>query len=279
MSIQKNLMVTVSGGRSSAFMARHIQQSEKYKDYNKVYVFCNTGMERPETIDFLKNIEMKWEIPLKKIEGVYSNTLGVGVGYKIVDYDNISMTAKPFSEAIEHINKGDYNGLPNSGAPYCSSMLKTIPSKKLCDKLFGVNNYYKAIGFRSEDMPHRVSFAQIKDDKKNKRKLFYPLIEDFDIPVGLEYLNQFWKREKFKLELHGKYGNCELCWKKSDNNLVDVIKHGTRFIDWFEKEEEKYGNTSFRDWKSIKDLVKMASLPSTMQIDFSNKSEVCVCSF
>ena len=49
-----NLMVTVSGGRSSAFMAYHILHDEKYKHYNKVFVFCNTRMERPETIDLLR---------------------------------------------------------------------------------------------------------------------------------------------------------------------------------------------------------------------------------
>ena len=47
---KKNLLVTVSGGRSSARMARHIQNHTKYADYNKVFVFCNTGMERPETL-------------------------------------------------------------------------------------------------------------------------------------------------------------------------------------------------------------------------------------
>ena len=35
-------------------MAYHIHTSEKYKGYNKAYVFANTGMERPETIEFLK---------------------------------------------------------------------------------------------------------------------------------------------------------------------------------------------------------------------------------
>jgi hypothetical protein len=34
-----NLMVTVSGGRSSAMMARHIQTNEKYANYKKVFVF------------------------------------------------------------------------------------------------------------------------------------------------------------------------------------------------------------------------------------------------
>lgn len=40
-----NLLICVSGGRSSARMARKIQLSKKYRKYNKLYVFCNTGME------------------------------------------------------------------------------------------------------------------------------------------------------------------------------------------------------------------------------------------
>ena len=61
--MEKNILVTVSGGRSSAMMARHIQTNDKYKNCNKIYVFANTGMERIETINFLKNIEKEWKIP------------------------------------------------------------------------------------------------------------------------------------------------------------------------------------------------------------------------
>lgn len=120
----KNLLVTVSGGRSSACMARHIQTYPKYTDYNKAFVFCNTGMERPETIDFLKNIVKYWEIPLTIIEGVYSTEKGVGVGYKVVDFETMDMQAQTFANMIAHYNKGHYNGLPNMGAPYCSDYLK-----------------------------------------------------------------------------------------------------------------------------------------------------------
>lgn len=35
----------------------NIQTHSKYADYNKVFIFCNTGMERPETIAFLKDID------------------------------------------------------------------------------------------------------------------------------------------------------------------------------------------------------------------------------
>ncbi len=274
MKIQNNLMVTVSGGRSSAMMARHIQTSEKYKDFNKVYVFCNTGMEREETINFLKNIEKHWKIPLIKIEGVYSKNLGTGVSYKIVDWHELDMNAKTFSNANMHKSKGEFKGMPNSAAPYCSDMLKTQPAKKLCDKIFGVNNYVKAIGFRSEDMPKRITFAEIKEDKKR----IFPLLTDFELPISQLDLNKYWNKQPFKLELHGKFGNCELCWKKSDNNLIDNIIYGTRFIEWYQKEEKKYNNTSFRNHKSIDDFVKLAQLPRTPEIDFG-EDDKCVCNF
>ena len=146
----KNLLVTVSGGRSSARMARHIQTHPKYADYNKVYVFCNTGMERPETITFLKNIVKYWEIPLTIIEGVYSTEKGVGVGYKVVDFDTMDMEAKVFANMIAHYNKGHYNGLPNMGAPYCSDYLKSNPTKKFANDIFGKgkDSYQLAIGYR-----------------------------------------------------------------------------------------------------------------------------------
>lgn len=271
-----SLMVTVSGGRSSAMMARHIQTNEKYANYEKVFVFCNTGMERPETIDFLKNIEKYWEMPIVKIEGVYSNDLGTGVKYKIVDWKNMNMTAKPFSKMIEHKNKVIFDGLPNQYAPYCSENLKTLPAKKLCDDIFGVNKYKIAIGFRKEDMPKRISWAEIKEQKQK----IFPLLTDFYNPISQLDLNKYWKKQPFKLEMHGKYGNCELCWKKSDNNLIENILYGTRFIEWFEKEEQKYNSVSFRGHKSIADLVKLSELPRTIKMELETEDDFnCVCSF
>jgi 3'-phosphoadenosine 5'-phosphosulfate sulfotransferase (PAPS reductase)/FAD synthetase len=73
----KGLMIAVSGGRSSAMMARHIQISEKYKDLEKLYVFANTGMERPETIEFLqkRNIKEAFRILLHYYDKLYQKAL------------------------------------------------------------------------------------------------------------------------------------------------------------------------------------------------------------
>ena len=270
-------MVTVSGGRSSAMTARHIQTSEKYKDYNKLYIFANTGQERKETIDFLKNIVKYWDIELNIVEGVYSDVLGVGVGYKLVDFDNMSMNSEPFEGVIMHKNKGVYDGLPNSEAPYCSENMKTTPCKKFADEIFGTNNYIKTIGFRKEDMPKRITLAEAKIDTTR----IFPLLTDFDVIIGNLELNKWWDNQPFKLEIHGKYGNCELCWKKSDNHLVDNLRFGTRSVEWWQKMEKQYGNTAFRGRKSIDDLVKMSKLPFTHEFNFPEQEEDdnCVCSF
>ena len=271
----KNIMVTVSGGRSSAMMARHIQTSEKYKDYEKAYVFCNTGQERPETIQFLKDIVNHWKIPLIIIEGVYSLEMGVGVTYKIVDFDNMAMNSEPFEQMIAHKTKGSFKGLPNPEAPYCSENLKTTPAKKLFDDLFGVNNYYKALGFRKEDMPKRISWAEIEEDKKR----IFPLLTDFEKPVSQLDLTYWYRKQPFKLELNGKYGNCELCWKKSEKTLIDNLRYGTRTVDWIKKMEDKTNTTMFRGNKSITELVEMASKPYTMELGLTTEDDPCVCSF
>lgn len=273
--VVRNLMVTVSGGRSSAMMARHIQTSEKYKDFEKIYVFANTGQERVETIDFLKNIVKYWKMDLHIVEAVGSDVMGVGIDYKLVDFDTLSMNSEPFDAVIRHKNKGIFEGLPSQESPYCSENLKTIPCKKFCDEIFGVNNYLRAIGFRKEDMPKRITFAEAKIDKTR----IFPLLTDFYVPIDNLELNRWWDKQDFKLEIHGKFGNCELCWKKSKKNLIDNIRYGARTIEWWQDMEEKYNSTAYRGRLSINDLVKLAEQPFTPELEFPIEDDNCVCSF
>ena len=272
---KQNLLIAISGGRSSAMMSYHIHTSELYKDYNKVYCFANTGMERMETIEFLKNVEKYWGIEITKIEGVYSDIMGIGINYKIVDWDNLNMNAVPFEGAIMHRTKGNFNDLPNISAPYCSDVMKTQPVKKLADTIFGINNYQIALGFRAEDMPKRISWAEIKADKKR----IFPLLTDFKTPITQNDLNRFFDSQLFKLGIHSDLGNCELCWKKSQKKLIESIKYGTRFIEWMNSMEIKYNSTMFINKLSINDLVKMANYPTTGKINFDDTDDNCVCTF
>lgn len=269
-----NILAAISGGRSSAMMAHHLMTNPKYKDDNIAFVFANTGMERPETFDFLKAMVKHWNLPLIKLEGVYSTTMGIGIRYAIKDWEALDMNARVFDDMISHANKGNYSGLPNSSAPYCSTKLKVVPMERFAKDYFKGQKYVKAIGFRAEDMPKRISWAEIKVEK-NK---IFPLITDFPAPITQRDLTDFFAGQLFQLGIHGKFGNCELCWKKSDRNIVEAIKHGTRFVDWWEENEKKYNDTSFRGKRSIKEFVKMAQQGYTPELDFGQEEYNCVCS-
>ena len=87
-------------------------------------------------------------------------------------------------------------------------------------------------------------------------------------------------KEPFKLEIHNNLGNCELCWKKSDRKIIEDIRYGTRFIDWFDKMEREYDSTMFRGNKSIHDLIKMSKEPTTGFLNFDeSEDDGCICSF
>lgn len=277
----KFLLVNVSGGRASAMMARHIQKSEKYKEYEKLFVFCNTGLERPETIQFLKDQIKYWNLPLYLIEGVYSQKKGVGVKSKLVDFETMDMEGRVFSQAIEQLNKHEWCGVPNEAIPYCSDYLKKRVSHHFAKGVFKTTKYISAIGFRREDMPKRITWKEVKVNKKQ----IFPLLTDFPLAVDQFALNKFFHNELFKLEIHSKLGNCTYCQKKSDRNLIEAIQFDLRrldfkYIDWYRREEQKYGNRFFRGNLSIEDLVNTArhALEDGNQLEmFSDVGEACLC--
>lgn len=273
--MRKYLAVLVSGGRSSAKMARHIQLSPKYDEYEKLYMFCNTGQERPETIQFLKDMVYYWGIPLNIIEGVYSMEEGVGVRSKLVDFDTMDMTGRVYSECIEQMNKYENIGVPCTPVPYCSDYMKTRVSHHFSKLIFGTTDYVKAIGYRAEDIPKRITYAELKSD--NKR--IAPLLTDFERPINKYDLTYFFNDQPFQLQISSDLGNCELCWKKSNANLIKAIQYGTRFIDWHGGKEAQYGNRFFRDNLSIYDLVKMAESGKQLSIFEEPEDDKCVCNF
>ena len=271
----KNLIVLVSGGRSSAMMARHIQTNEKYSNYNKVYVFCNTGLERHETINFLKDMIHYWNLPLICVEGIYSLEPGIGVKHRVVSIDSLDMEGKVFNEAIMQQNKYKNVGLPNQATPYCSDYLKTRVSHDFCRAFFNNEKYVKALGYRLEDIPKRVTINEIIKDVNR----IAPLLTDFERPVSKFDLTEFFNLQQFKLMINSTLGNCEMCWKKSDKLLLENIKYGTRFISWYNNLELKYKDHFFRGNKSINDLVNLSGSSNQLQLFNEDFEDNCVCSF
>lgn len=264
----------VSGGRSSAMMAHHIYNSDLYKKYHIIFIFCNTSQEKPATINFLLKMVYHWSLPLVFLEGVYSDAQGVGVKSRVVSVRDLKMDGSIFSNAIAQVNKYANKGVPNQAIPYCSDYLKSRVAHDYCRQYFGTSKYTKAIGYRLEDMPRRITLAELREDKKR----IAPLLTDFEKPIGNIELNYFFSLQKFKLNLHSKFGNCQLCFKKSTKLLVESIQLGSTMIEWTKDMEVKYGNRFYRNNLSITDLIELAD--SGHQLDlFQENSDGCVCNF
>lgn len=271
----KNLVVSVSGGRSSGMMARHIQTSPKYQDFNKLYIFANTGKEREETLQFVNDMSYYWDMTIVWIEAVAPMVLGQGIEAMEVNYEKASRNGEPFSAVIEKMNLGVMEAaIPNQDMPYCSGRLKTIPINKYARQYFNKKGYISAIGMRAEDMPKRVTWAEIKQEKREK---IYPLLEDFETPISQHQVIEFWKQQEFNLPFSSSIGNCDLCWKKSERKLIAVLKQEPERANWWMQQEQKYGYPFFRGYQFVDDLLKKAQ--SNTQLDlFSDNGESCFCS-
>ncbi len=216
----KELLISFSGGRTSAFMARMIQVSPLYKDYKKHYVYANTGKEMQETLDFIKACSDNWDLPIIWVEAVINPEIGKGTRHKIVNYETAIVNTdedQPIWDAM--IKK---YGLPTNAFPYCTRELKDAAIRSYMRSLeLGRQDYITAIGIRV-------------DEKDRKKDLFYPLI---DLNIDVKVIRDFWDRQDFDLGLKDYEGNCDLCFKKSKKKRLTILSENPQLGDWWSKKE------------------------------------------
>ena len=59
-NIKRDIVISFSGGRTSAFMAAFCK--EYYKDDNVLVIFANTGREREETLEFVDKCDKHFNL-------------------------------------------------------------------------------------------------------------------------------------------------------------------------------------------------------------------------
>lgn len=262
--MQKNLIVSFSGGRTSAYMTKKILESQKYKEYKKHFVFANTGKENAETLEFVNKCSIEWGIDIVWLEAKINKEKGVGTTYTITDYKNASRNGEPFEQMIE------VYGLPNKHYPHCTRELKQVPIKKWVKDNFG--SYYEmAIGIRIDETK-RINLATAK-----KNNWIYPLI--FDFPTTKRDVLDFWKKQSFDLGLDDYLGNCDLCWKKSLKKRLMILNKKPQIGQWWREQEERDGEYVFdRDNLSIVQLLEMSKDEKYKKLTIDNDTDfLCAC--
>lgn len=253
------ILVSVSGGKTSAFMAVYLKT--RYPKRKLVFVFANTGKEREETLLFLKELDIAFKLNIVWIEAVVNPIKGKGTTFKIVNFVNASRNGEPFEAVI------DKYGLPSKLYRHCTRELKEVPIHKYVKSVIG-KDYLTAIGIRADEK-HRLG---------SKKGFVYPLNE---IGVTRELVNDWWNRQSFNLNLLEHQGNCDFCFLKSKKKRIMLLKEGLN-VDWWnriERTKAKGVQTMFdvRNNLTIEDLIKLNNDDNTQVSLLDDISFDCFC--
>lgn len=252
MTDRERLTISFSGGRSSAVML-HLIYAREIARRPVVVTFANTGAEHPATLDFVRDVETHWGIPIVWIEAVISPIDGVGPRAKVVDWHTASRNGEPFEAAVAK------HGVFGPAQPQCTSRLKLEPMRAYFRDALGWKRgtYSTAIGLRADEMD-RINLAAL-----DSGEVVYPLI---DAGYTKEMVGAYMRRQRFDLKLPGEhYGNCVTCWKKSDRKLFTIAQDNPNHFDLFDRLERAYGDvkrdstaTFFRRHRSAREVIGMA---------------------
>ncbi len=242
------IISSFSGGKTSAYMT--IGLKEKHGD-DLIVLFANTGQENEETLNFVNRCDVEFGLNVIWLESVIHHGNKKGSTYSVVDYESADRIGDVFEEMIKKY------GIPNVVWKCCTRELKTNPMENWIKD--NVSCEFKhAIGIRFDEQKRASKIA-------DKYKIYYPLIEE---RITKFEINEFWKAQKFNLNLHDYQGNCKTCYQKSTRKLLMIAKENPEHFDFNLKMEEKYGNHGsgdnkrvfFRKNTSAKKLLSMADL-------------------
>ena len=238
------LLISFSGGRTSAFMAKYL--IERYCTRKIVVVFANTGKEREETLQFINECDWRWNLNVVWIEAEIIFEAGKGTSFKVVNFETASRNGEPFEAMIKKY------GLPNKAFPHCTRELKRVAIRKYMQSL-GFIEWETAIGIRIDEA-HRINWVKAAQDK-----FVYPLATE--VRATKDFIRRWWDKQDFDLKLKDYEGNCDMCWKKSERKLLTLILEKPELLYWWNEMEIKYGEgeyTFFRRNKSAQDLIEQS---------------------
>ena len=227
----ENVLVSFSGGRTSAFMLYKILEAQNWTlpERCKV-VFANTGREMPETYDFVQRCSDEWGVPVTWLEYRVIRDEEKNKNrhtFEIVNHNSASRNGEPFEALIKARQT-----LPNNFQRFCTIQMKIATINKFL-KSEGWAKWINTIGIRADER-HRV-----KSNPEKNLTNWFPLVED---NKAKRDIMSFWKQQPFDLQITAGFGNCDGCFLKSEKNIAALWRLHPERAEWWAKfEEMKHG--------------------------------------
>lgn len=240
MGEKKRLLISFSGGRTSAYMMWWITHEWIHRhNFDIKIVFANTGKEVEGTLQFVQKCADNWGLDIVWVEASHRDKngnpyskKGWTVKHNIVDFETASRNGEPFKEMCSVL------GIPSTNAPFCSDQLKRkVIESYLKSEGWKANSFYKAIGIRSDEVDRVNQYYR-------RKKILYVLVSE-NPKTKLE-IEVWFSSNTFNLEIHPDDGNCDNCWKK---NLLDLCRNARRrpeSFDWWQEVTDEFGQKAMR---------------------------------
>jgi len=233
MSEKPRLLVSFSGGKTSAYMSLRLKQ-EYSNAYDLRFVFANTGQENEETLRFVQRVSDEGALDVVWLECVVNPVHGKGVRHKQVTFESAARQGEPFEAFIAK------SGIPNANKPQCSDRLKALVIEDY-KRSIGWHGCLHAIGIRKDEERRRAKAAVAVYN------LVYPLLDFPGLVSDKEDVEDYWESRTWTLNLEPHEGNCKTCWKKSDRKLwLLALEHPERF-EFMHRMEQQYGHVKPND--------------------------------
>ena len=249
--VPRPAVISFSGGRTSAYMLRNIVDAcgGRLPDQIAV-VFANTGMERPETLDFVDICGREWGVPIAWVQYDWEAPHRT----RIVDRATASRNGEPYAALIDR--KGF---VPNVTLRACSGFLKRDRIEAFARHRLGLKRWHSVIGLRADE-PRRVWRMRARNcGNRTGASAILPLA---DAGVREADVLEWWKRQPFDLAIPGYAGNCTLCYLKGRAKLIRLIREEPALADWWIKQEAKVANRTGPDGRAC-DSMKRFRLGET----------------
>lgn len=223
--------ISLSGGRTSAYMLWRVLQSNNGLPDGVEVCFANTGKEMEETLQFVHDIGHHWNVPIRWIEYRADEP-----GYALVDFETASRNGEPF-EAL--IKKRQY--LPNPVTRFCTVELKIRAMHRHLKTLGWKDGdgWDQMVGIRADEQRRVAKIRARPSPETTKETMIMPLA---DAGITKTVVGNFWRNQSFDLGLHNNngvtmHGNCDLCFLKGRNQVFTLIKEKPSRAIWWASQE------------------------------------------
>lgn len=285
--IQGPALISFSGGRTSGYMLKHILDAYDGALPPDVHVaFANTGDEREETLEFVKECSDRWGVPITWVEFdpyVEDDT-------KVVTFATASRRGEPLNAAIATRPTAH---LYNPVSRYCTATTKLRRLQKLMLKGLGYQRWSSVLGIR-HDEEKRVRSNRARSGR-DRQEIILPLD---DAKVVNDDVLAWWEQQAFKLKLpivggETLHGNCEMCCLKHWTKLVRILREdpskADRMIEREDRMRQRLHNqpytgsgidaraSFFKDGSSYRDLVAYAQSDKAIPAIRGGGSVDCSC--